>query len=1782
MKKSLKRLLSAILCFTIIVSGFITAIVTSAATVDVWDGTEADSYAGGTGTGSDPYLIATPEQLARMIGYDVLTNPTDKITNGSTGKYYKLTADIYLNDVSDANWYTKTGLKEWYSSTASRFCGNFDGNGYTIRGLHFASDATCTGLFPNIDAWAADRYFTNIKIADSYISGSSYAGAIVGYINSGNNKNVYLKNCYVDDTVIIVGGNNASGFIGAVAYENSYYTVENSASLAVNPNGSKLQYGFIGNNHSWNWGCKYVSVTNSFAYANAYLGAAWGVGIKNSYLISDLASIKGDAAKTAMPDLDWKSVWQTNEGNYPTYRQNSDIASDVWQGDIANNYSGGTGTADDPYLIATPEQLARMIGYDVLTNYSDVIKNGSNGKYYKLISDIYLNDISSDTWYNGDKLNSWYTGTSSYFLGNFNGNGHTIYGLYFPSDTEYAGLFPYISGWNSDITIKNLTVSNSYIRGKYAGGIAGRCNSGQSHTFYFEKCYITNSVIIEGTSTGTNNDYPFAGGFIGYTASGEKTKHSFTSCASLAKNKDGSYLKYGFIGLNATWSMTVYYTLYNSFAYAEAYHGTKNAEASVTDSYKVTDLESITGSSAKITMPDLDWKSVWQTNEGNYPTYRQNSDIPSDVWQGDVASGYSGGTGTVANPYQIATPEELAYMVSVDTATEGNYYVLTNDIKLNDIKDSAFNACFRWYDSNTAKLFKGNLDGRNHIVSGMYYSASASSNLYTALIPKTGEGAYICNIILTESEISVTSSLSGDLSSAVGGILGYNYGKSIVKDCYVDETVMLKNTRLSTENNSNCTVGGILGGGESDIIIDSCAFFGKIVHTDGAKFGGMFGDVWSGSRTISNSICAEYTPSSARTFGSTNNVFEIRPDSNICSDGFTVSQLKGEESIEAIKNLNSNGRYFATYGYPKLSALARRFNDVNGDSITNSEDLIAIKKYLLGTSKLGYIDINNDSENNIKDLVAIKKIVAGFYSSNPVYYSLYDADVINKIKVMGRYETDNGISLNWTASTLDFNIYGGGTITADIIYNAFSNKAASGYNKIYFTVYVDGVRQSRRLCLSGSSNGEAQNIVIAEDIQIGSHNIQIVRQTEAYFGTVDVTGLSFAGYFTERTSDSLLVEFVGDSITVGMGNLGKNGDHSQPITQQPDFQDGTQAYAYITAKNLGVDYRIVSRTGIGAAYGWSNGEDSNFLECYNYQNIFADNYNNYKPDREADILCINLGTNDKWCGKCPDDATLTQKYIELINLIKKYNPSVKKTVFIVGGINNSYLQAVKVAVASLGGEVANYYLCQTSSGLTAGEQGHPDVGQHKTLSDEVTAFLREKVIADEDLSMQISPVFSDNMILQRNQKICVYGTGYGSGTVTLGNQTKEIISTGGEWKIYFDPIEASTIPIKFKATLSNRNISFENVLVGDVYLTSGQSNMELTVADTEHNNNGNYANRILRFKNRDASDWKEFTNTNVAALSAISTLFAQDLANKLENNIPIGIISTAVGASRIEDWTAKDYCTCDTDINNLHSDAVYYDQGDHELFDTYIKPLACMSVAGVLWYQGESNRGIGEAYKYYDKFQNMVNCWRNYFGRADLPFYTVQIMLYSNDNSVDRNGNAADEYNIRIAQGEAARTIPYVTVCTLLSLEDTLLPDGTLNIHPTDKAPVAQALVNAAISNYYIKNGDYSGLAPEYSGPLYDNVTVNGNTATVTFNHTAEGLMLTSGNVASEFEVRDSDGSWKTAKATVDGTSVILTADVSEITGVRMGYRNKPSINLYNTINGQRGYCASPFVWTAD
>ena len=874
------KILSSALAAAVLISALAVNMAVAADDIRIWDGTYADSYAGGTGTADDPYLIETPEQLARMIGYDVNTDYTSNITNGSTNKYYKLTADIYLNDVSADNWYEESGLNEWYGTANSRFCGSFDGGGYTVYGLYGSGTESHGGLFPRIDAWDADRTIENLRISRAYLAADTgYTGAIAGYVNSGNMKNVYFKNCYVDETVIIETPGMASGFVGSLAYESSYYTVENSASLASKADGSRLQYGFAGNVHEWEWGCKYFTVNNSFAYADEYLGASWGMGITNSYLISDLESIKGEAAKTAMPDLDWDGVWQTVEGDYPTYAQEISVPAAVWDGSVAEEFAGGTGTAEAPYLIENGSQLALMVTQG----------DESKDKYYRLAADIYLNDTTDPDW-KDNSPNRWYSDADINkisFQGSLDGGGHTVYGLYYKGSDNSVALIPRWKGEN--VYVKDIRLADSYIEssGFALAAIAGNLISGGSFTA--ERCYVYDSVTVK--CTNESNDTS-AGGLFGYGIG----TYTVRDCAVLAERLCAGKGYTGAVIANA-WSATV--TVSNVFAtgvlgnkWPGAVSGGDTCYTTENDTVYVTNVcaaDKMKGSAAQENMPKLNW-NVWVTTEDSYPVLGENISQPGSVWNGTVAGNYAGGNGTKETPYLIATGEQLARMVT-DTGSAGKYYKITEDIKLNDVSaDNWTENATQWIWSSN--VFSGTVDGDCHTISGLYYNGTNS---------KVGLFAYVSNAVL--ERIIISDAYLYSTGFGVGALVGdANSGTLTINQCYVTESVSVESTYNA---GADAGAGGLVGYGGAGIIVSSSAYLGTVKAPLNA--GALLGNCWYWQqKVVTDSFAApsmKFCSKSALSAGSVNN-YGTGTEEELGVTLITVDQMKGPAAEENMPNLN--------------------------------------------------------------------------------------------------------------------------------------------------------------------------------------------------------------------------------------------------------------------------------------------------------------------------------------------------------------------------------------------------------------------------------------------------------------------------------------------------------------------------------------------------------------------------------------------------------------------------------------------------------------------------------------------------------------------------------------------------------------------------------------------------------------------------------------------------------------------------------------------------------------
>ncbi|MBL8064413.1 MAG: hypothetical protein JNM34_01010 [Chthonomonadaceae bacterium] len=428
-----------------------------------------------------------------------------------------------------------------------------------------------------------------------------------------------------------------------------------------------------------------------------------------------------------------------------------------------------------------------------------------------------------------------------------------------------------------------------------------------------------------------------------------------------------------------------------------------------------------------------------------------------------------------------------------------------------------------------------------------------------------------------------------------------------------------------------------------------------------------------------------------------------------------------------------------------------------------------------------------------------------------------------------------------------------------------------------------------------------------------------------------------------------------------------------------------------------------------------------------------------------------------------------------------------------------------------------------------------------------------------DADMRLHSLFKDHMVVQRMSTLQVKGwdepgTGVTVKVSWVKGEFMGVADRFGAFSIKVPTSEAGgpyTISVK-----GSDDIQVSDVMVGDVWVCSGQSNMEWPLAST-----GNAAEdiasanqtgvRLFQVKN-DMKDtpqancegqWATASPDSVKGFSAVGYLFGKELDSK--TGVAIGLIDTTWGGTEAELWTSE------TGLMKLPELKGSLRSKKHStLFNAMVSPLTGFPIKGAIWYQGESN--VGRAFQYRRLFPEMIKDWRREW-RQTFPFYFVQIAPFKGYGSA-----AAAE--LREAQNFALQ-LPKTGVA--------VITDATGNlddIHPQDKRTPAHRLALWALAK------DYKQTGFEYCGPIYQKVKFSGPYARLTFDH---GLGLQAiGGPLREFEIAGADRVWKPAIATIEGESVLVYSDeVLRPVAVRMGWSTAPQPNLFN----QAGLPASPF-----
>jgi sialate O-acetylesterase len=463
-------------------------------------------------------------------------------------------------------------------------------------------------------------------------------------------------------------------------------------------------------------------------------------------------------------------------------------------------------------------------------------------------------------------------------------------------------------------------------------------------------------------------------------------------------------------------------------------------------------------------------------------------------------------------------------------------------------------------------------------------------------------------------------------------------------------------------------------------------------------------------------------------------------------------------------------------------------------------------------------------------------------------------------------------------------------------------------------------------------------------------------------------------------------------------------------------------------------------------------------------------------------------------------------------------------------------------------------------------------------------------------SARLPRIFADNMVLQRDKPIAVWGWADAGEEISVffDNQVKKVTADQqGHWQTSLDPHPAGgPYQLVVKGKDLNRNVSISNVLVGEVWICSGQSNMEMPLAGWKVNNykqeiaSADYSQIRFFMVGRAISTvpsdtlpagehWKICNKDNAGPFSAVAYFFARDLYRQL--HVPIGLIGSFWGGSMIETWTSRDAFEKSGEFKDMigglpsgpdftalleksrkaPTDQISPNSAPTLLFNTMINPLIPYTIRGVIWYQGESN--AGRAYQYRKAFPLMITDWRTRWGLGDFPFYFVQLSSFGANNEEGKGSSWAE---LREAQAMTL-SLPNTGMAVTTDI------GNAKDIHPVDKEDVGQRLAAIALNNLY-------GQKREYSGPVYQSMQKEGNKIILTFTHIGGGLTVhNQGDSLKGFTIAGDDHQFHYAQAKIEGNKVIVWLDgVTAPVALRYNWSDDAgSGNLFN----KDGFPAPPF-----
>ena len=587
----------------------------------------------------------------------------------------------------------------------------------------------------------------------------------------------------------------------------------------------------------------------------------------------------------------------------------------------------------------------------------------------------------------------------------------------------------------------------------------------------------------------------------------------------------------------------------------------------------------------------------------------------------------------------------------------------------------------------------------------------------------------------------------------------------------------------------------------------------------------------------------------------------------------------------------------------------------------------------------------------------------------------------------------------------------------------------------------------------------------------------------------------------------------------------------------------------------------------------------------------------------GDIVVIHLGINDTDPRNWPNHRNdFVKDYLTLISSLKKANPKARIVIARMSPLSHRHHRfesgtrdwhaEIQQAIA-LVAQQTNAQLIDFHEPLYHFPQMLPDAVHPNAQGAAILAQVVFGAITGNYGGLQLPEIYSDNMVLQHGQPLPLHGIANAGTkiTVTIGKQQLNTTAdSNGKWQVILAPLTAKeTYTLQITAGKEKR--IFKNVVAGEVWLCSGQSNMEFEMfqASTGERDIPQAENPNIRLFDMEArwrtdnanawelsaldsinvlqyykpAQWEVCTPKTIRAFSAVAYYFGRTLQKDLD--MPIGLICNAVGGSPTEAWV--DRRTLEYEFprilnnwreNDFIMDWVRQRAGENiakatdklqrhpyepaYLFEVGILPLAQYPIKGVIWYQGESNAHNKEAHS--KLFPLLVKSWRTEFNNPQMPFYYVQL------SSINRPSWGW----FRESQRRLMKVVPHSGMAVSYDY------GHPTDVHPKNKQPIGERLAQWAL-------GDTYGRKVLPSGPLFRSATFNGKVTTVAFDY-ARGMPPADGKTLRGFELSDGNGIFYPATAEVVGEELKVTSEeVSTPKAVRYGFSPVTDGNLVNEAN---------------